>query len=137
MPRHDALRRTDGERPLKELVTDLGRDTGQLIQQEVALAKAELGEKASQLGKGAVTMGIGAVLAYAGVLAIVAAALLVLIEIGVTPWLAALIVGLGVALLGYALVAGARRRLAHPDLAPRRTRRTTRDTVAWAKEQLT
>jgi phosphatidylglycerophosphate synthase len=75
-------------------------------------------------------------LAYAGVLAVVAAAVLLLVEAGVTPWLAALVIGVLVLILGGALVMAGRSTIAATDLTPRRTIETIRDDATMAKEQL-
>ncbi len=65
-----------------------------------------------------------------------AAAILALGEAGLPWWLSALIVGLVVAGVGYALVARARTALKQADLAPRQTVETLKDDREWAKEQI-
>src|ERR1700752_3153532 len=74
------------DRSLKQIVSDLRTDGALLVRQEIALAKAELKEKA------ALFAGAG-LLAYAGLLALFAALVLGLIAIGVVAWLAPLSVG--------------------------------------------
>ena len=90
------------DRSLKRLVSDLGTDAGLLVRQEIALAKAELKEKA------ALFAGAG-LLAYAGLLVLFAAIVLGLIAIGVVAWLAALSVGVLVLLGAFLLVQRAQR----------------------------
>jgi hypothetical protein len=58
-----------------------------------------------------------------------------LIQAGIEPWLAALVVGLIVAVIGGVLIAGGRTTIAATDLTPRRTLDTIRDDAEWAKEQ--
>ncbi len=77
----------------------------------------------------------GGVAALLGVQALVACAILALCR-WVEPWLAALIVGGGVLVVGAILMAVGRQRLAHISLTPRRTIETLRQDRAWAKEQL-
>jgi Mg-chelatase subunit ChlI len=58
-----------------------------------------------------------------------------LIEAGLDPWLAALLVGIVVAAVGGALVARGRSGLATTDLTPKRTMETIQDDAAWVKER--
>jgi xanthine/uracil permease len=124
------------ERSLGELFGDLSRQLSTLIRQEIALARAEMTARAGSAGRGAAMVGIGGVVAYAGFLAIVAAAVLLFIEAGITPWLAALIVGIVVAVIGAALATRGRQEIARTSLAPQRTIETIRDDAAMAKESL-
>jgi uncharacterized protein YacL len=124
------------ERSLGELFGDLSRQLSTLIRQEIALARAEMTARAGTAGRGAAMIGVGGAVAYAGVLAIVAAAVLLVIEMGVTPWLAALIVGIVVAAIGAALAMRGRDEISRTSLAPQRTIETIRDDAAVAKESL-
>ena len=121
---------------VKELVSELGRDTGLLVRQEIELAKVELKEYASRVSKSGAGIGAGAAIAHMGVVTILAAIVLALISAGVAPWLAAAVVGVVALVVGYLLIQGARRRLtATPSPFPR-TAQATKETVQWAKEQL-
>lgn len=92
------------ERPLGELFTDLVRETGALVRQEVQLAKAEVTQSAAQAGRAAGLMAAGGAVAYAGLLAIIAAVILWLWHNGMADWAAALVVGVVVVLIGVALL---------------------------------
>lgn len=124
------------DRPLKELVSGVGRDMGTLVRQEIQLAKVEIGEKMARVAHGAVSIGIGAVIALAGVLAIVAALVLVGIAIGITAWLAAAIVGVLLLIGGYAAINGGKRSMTSGPPALQRTTATAKETVVQLKEQL-
>ncbi len=124
------------DRSLGELFAELAQETGTLVRQEVELARVELGQKASRVGRDIAALAVGGAVAYAGVLALVAAAILALGEAGLPWWLSALIVGLVVAGVGYALVARARTALKQADLAPRQTVETLKEDREWAKEQI-
>lgn len=124
------------ERSLGQLFADFSRQMSTLVRQEIALARAEVTARATSAGRGAAMVGAGGALAYAGALAVVAAIVLLLIEAGVTPWLAALIVGVVVAAIGAALVMSGRTTIANTDLTPRRTIETLKDDTEWAKEQV-
>jgi uncharacterized membrane-anchored protein YhcB (DUF1043 family) len=78
--------------------------------------------------------GIG--LLYAGLLVLLAAAVLLLSDIGVTPWLAAVVVALIVGVIGGLMVVSARQAMATREIAPRRTLETLKDDADWAKERI-
>jgi hypothetical protein len=80
---------------------------------------------------------VGGALLYAGFLGLMAAAVLLLIEVGWSAWLSALVVALLVAVIGGALVARGRAGLANADLAPKRTVDTLKEDADWAKERVT
>jgi hypothetical protein len=48
-----------------------------------------------------------------------------------------MIVGAAFALVGFGLIKGAKKDVQETDLAPRRTARTLKEDVEWAKEQVT
>ena len=100
-----------------------------LIHEEIALAKAELSEKISRFGRNAVFLGAGAVAAFAGLI-ILLASLSSLIAFGFEQlgmarslafFLGALIIGGGVALLGFAFVAKAAKTFSKESIAPEKT----------------
>jgi drug/metabolite transporter (DMT)-like permease len=124
------------DRSLGELFADLARDSSVLVRQEVALAKAELSQKAGQVGKDIGFLAVGGLVLYAGLLAIIAAIIIVLGTIGVPWWLAALAVGLIVAGVGYFLVQRGMQALKKESLAPRQTIETLKEDAEWAKEQV-
>lgn len=123
------------ERPTSALLSDLARLGGELVQEEFALARAELRENVGRVAGGAVFIGVAAALGFAGLLALLAAAILALSNV-VSPWLAAAIVG-GVTLMA---AAGAgyygRVNMSRLELTPSRTLRTLRDSARWAREQV-
>ncbi len=76
-------------------------------------------------------------MAYAGFLALVAALIAGLVELILIPmWLAALIVGLVVAGIGYLLIQRGLSALKAVDLAPKQTIETIKEDVEWAKTQI-
>src|ERR1044071_10503051 len=122
------------ERSLGQLLSELVQEMGTLVRQEIALATTEMGHKAARVGRQVGLVALGGAVAYAGFLAIVAAAVLLLAQV-VPLWIAALLVGLVVAGVGYVLVQGSLAALRSLDLTPRQTVRTLKDDVEWAKEQ--
>ncbi len=123
------------DRSLGDLFSELSRQTSTLVRQEIALAKAEMSQKASQAGKNAGMVGAGGAIAYAGFLAIVAAAVLLLGK-AVDWWLAALIVGVLVAIIGGILIKMGLDQLKQTSPAPEQTIETLKEDKEWAKRQV-
>lgn len=122
-------------RSLGEMFADLSRDTRTLIQQEIQLAKTELSQNASKM-TGSVTLIVaGGLIAYGGLLAIVAAVVLGLIAIGLAAWAAALLGGLVIAGIGYALLRAGLATFRPRDLAPRQTIERLKEDARWLRTQ--
>lgn len=129
---------------LPTLLRELRDETTTLLRQEVALAKAELKENASRLTSHAVQIAIGGFVGYAGVIVLlIGLGLLIgslLVRAGVdrdlAQWLAPAVLGGVVALIGWALVARAKRAIATDDLAPRRAMESMRENKEWAQNKL-
>jgi hypothetical protein len=131
------MQETRDDRSLGELLGDLAQQTATLARQEVELAKTEMTQKASRVGRDLGFLAIGGAVAYAGFLAILAALIVALAANGVPWWLAALLVGVVVAGVGYVLVQKGLAALKREDLAPRQTIETLKEDKDWAKEQIT
>jgi len=123
------------DRSLGELFGDLTRSLSTLIRQELELARTEMTARAGRLSQGAAMVGLGGALLHAALLGAMAVVTLGLFELGVAPWLAALIVTIVVAAVGGLLVASGRDALKKADLVPRRTIETVREDADWAKER--
>jgi len=123
------------ERSLGELFGELSRETGELIRNEVALARVEVSQKVSRMGRDIGSLAVGGAIAYAGFLAILAAIILGLAEF-IEAWIAALIVGLVVAGIGYFLVQRGLNNLKRQDIAPTQTIETLKEDTEWAKQQM-
>ncbi|HET6314386.1 MAG TPA: phage holin family protein [Chloroflexia bacterium] len=124
------------DRSIGELFADLAKESSVLVRQEVALAKAEMTQKAGEVGKDIGFLAVGGLVLYAGLLAIIAAIIIVLGTVGLPWWLSALLVGLIVAGVGYFLVQKGLKALKRENLAPRQTIQTLKDDAEWAKEQV-
>lgn len=124
------------ERSLGELFGDLARDTSALVRQELRQAGAEMTDRVRGVGKDAGALVAGAVLLHAALLTIIAAAILALGQLGVTWWLAALIVAVVLAAVGYAALARARSAIKRADLMPRHALKNLKEDQQWVKEQV-
>jgi Putative Actinobacterial Holin-X, holin superfamily III len=107
--------------PLKDALVELWQNMEKLMRQEVALASAELDQKAQQLKTELVAVAIGAALLLAGSLALVATLVLVL-DLVMPAWAAALVTGAATAGAGFALIKSKKPSVA--DLKPDRTIRS-------------
>ena len=122
------------DRSLGELFSELAQETTTLVRHEVNLAKAEMGEKASRAGKHVGFLAAGGAVAYAGLLAILAG-VIILLNAVMPLWLAALVVGVVVAIAGYLLVRKGLDALRREDFTPRQTMETLKEDQQWAKDQ--
>lgn len=130
------------ERPgVVALVTDaLGR-SADLIQTEIRLARVELGEKAealrTSLVSGIVMMLVGTVFIIGALILVLQALVAALIESGVTPAVAILIVAGGSALGGIVVLLAGKKTLGAVDPTPTRTIASLQNDARMAKENLT
>jgi xanthine/uracil permease len=122
------------DRSLGDLFAELSRETGTLIRQEVQLATTEMTAKMKAASGHAAVIAAGGALAHAGLLALIAALVLGLAEIGVPAWLSALIVAVAVMLIGYALVNSGMAKMRSTSFAPRQTMESLKETASWTSK---
>jgi len=123
--------------PTAELVKDLSREIGQLVRQEIALAKAEMTEKSKKAGVGAGMLSGAFVLG----LAVVGGSMttfILLLDLTMPAWLAALIVTLVYAATASVLMLGGKKRISEAaPAAPEQTIESVKEDVQWAKTHAT
>lgn len=124
------------DRSLGDLFAELSRETTTLVRAEMQLAKAELSQKAAQTGKDVGFLAAGGAVLYAGFLALIAAAIVGLGQLGLTWWVSALLVGIVVAAVGGFLVWQGITDLRKGNLAPTQTLQTLQEDQQWAKRQM-
>jgi Putative Actinobacterial Holin-X, holin superfamily III len=93
-----------------------------LFRKEVALAKAEAVQSFSHLKAAAISMASGGAVLFAGLLVLLAAAVLGLSHV-VADWLAALIVGGLVSIVGFVMINSGKNKFDSSALKPERTQR--------------
>jgi hypothetical protein len=134
------------ERSIGDLFRELATESGSLLRKEVALAKAEMTEKAVKTARNAGYIAAGGVVAYAGALALLAAASIglsvILAKTGVSSaehaaYLGPLIVGAIVAVIGYAMIQKGISTLKNERLAPTKTTQSLRETKQWMQDRMT
>ena len=126
-------------RTLMSLFTDLFRETSTLVQKEAELAKAEISEKVSEVGKGAAEIAVGGAIVFAGFIVLLFAAvgaLQLMIASEHAIWLAPLIVGAVVMIVGYIVLSRGRKQLQAENLAPERTMESLQRNATLAKEHV-
>jgi len=124
-------------RSLIGLFSDLFRETSTLVHEEAQLAKAEISEKVSQIGSGVAAIAAGGAILFAGFIVLLFAAvgaLQLLIQSEHSVWLAPLIVGVIVMIVGYVLLSRGRKQMQAESLAPERTIESLQRDARLAKE---
>lgn len=122
------------ERSIGELFAELANETTTLVRQEILLAKTEMTEKATGAARDIGMIGAGGALAYAGLLALIAA-LIAGLGSFMPVWLSALIVGVVVIGVGYALIQRGLTAIKRISPMPQQTVQTLKEDKEWAKEQ--
>jgi uncharacterized membrane protein YgdD (TMEM256/DUF423 family) len=124
-------------RSLIGLFSDLWRETQTLVHQEAQLAKAEISQKVSKVTTGAGEIAAGGVVLFAGFIVLLFAAvgaLQLMIASEHAIWLAPLIVGVVVMIVGYIVLSRGRKQLQAENLAPERTMESLQRNATLAKE---
>jgi uncharacterized membrane protein YqjE len=126
----------DRDRPVGELLSELAEQTSTLVRQELALARAELVEKGRHAGIGAGLIGGGGALALFAFGALTAA-LILLLDLAMAGWLAALIVAVAYGAVAAVLALRGRREIeASTPVVPEQTVETLKEDVEWARTQV-
>lgn len=105
-----------------DLLGQLGADLSGLVQKEMQLARAELTEKVNAAGKAVTDIAAGGLLLVAALLVLLQALVLALSKF-MDPTLAALLVGVVVAGVGYVLVRAGMKAISLKGLSPDRSAR--------------
>jgi hypothetical protein len=127
---------TKDERSLGELFSELATETSTLVKQEVALAQTELTQKAAKVGKNVGYLVVGGAVAYAALLSFVAALIIGLGGLLGRYWLAALIVGIVIAVAAVVMIMSALSALKNTGITPTQTVETIKEDAQWLKDQV-
>jgi len=123
------------ERPLSELFGELARETGTLLKQELQLARAETVAKVKLAGLDVALMAIGGLLALMGGFAFAATGAIAL-SLVLPLWLATLITGAVLSVMGALCAVFGLRALKRIDPMPRETIQTLQEDRQWVSEQI-
>lgn len=121
------------DRSLGELFSDLSQQTADLIRQEMRLARTELSEKFADVGRNAMMIGAGVAFGLTAVVALAAAIALLLIEVGLLPWLAAGLTALVMGVAAFGLAQSGISALKATSIAPVETMHSIKETTQWLK----
>ncbi|HWI19643.1 MAG TPA: phage holin family protein [Vicinamibacterales bacterium] len=119
------------DRSLGELFGNLSSQVGDLIQQEARLAKAELSGKLADAGRHAAMIGAAAAFGLTAVIAVAAAIGLLLVDIGLSPWLAAVITAVAMAATAFVLAQSGMSALRKTNITPVETIHSLKETTQW------
>jgi VIT1/CCC1 family predicted Fe2+/Mn2+ transporter len=122
-------------RSIPELLGDLSGNVSTLMRKEIQLARAETSEKVSQAMVSVGSILGGAVLALAALIVLLQALVIALTNAGIPAGWSALIVGVIVAGIGYALIHKGTNDLKADNLAPERTIDSLKQDAQTLKEQ--
>jgi drug/metabolite transporter (DMT)-like permease len=122
-------------RSLTELLAELSSETSRLVRKEVELATTEMTAKARVAGAHVGIAATGGALLHAGLLVILAAIVIGLAQLGVTPWLSALIVAVATMAIGYVLVNKGVSALRGTSVVPTQAIDSLKEDAKWTTRQ--
>lgn len=122
------------DKTISDAIGEVTRDFTALLQEEMALAKAELRDGLRQFARGAAFLLIAAFIVNAGFLALVASAIVGLAE-ATAIWLSAFIIGFALAVIGAFLLMKGVNDMKNADLKPDRTMETLGEDARIVRER--
>jgi len=122
------------ERSISSLLKDIVGNLQQIIRAEVRLAKVEVGEELSKARQAIVLLVIGGLFGAMALAFLLLGAVYALAHV-VQPWVAAVLVAIGVGAVGGALVAIGVSQIRRVSLPPARTVTSVQENIQWAKAQ--
>lgn len=102
------------------LLRELAHEVPSLLTKEVALAKSEMRENLQQAKEAAAAVATGGAVALSGLVILLMAVVYALSNV-MAPWLAALLVGVGALLIGFAMVSAGKKKMDGNSMKPERT----------------
>jgi uncharacterized membrane protein YqjE len=126
---------TQTQRSVPEVLNDIVGNVEMIIRSEFRLAKSELKEEADKAARPAATFGVGVAFGFYALGAFLLAAVYGLALI-MSTWMAALLVGTVLSLVGIALTSSSSKQLKYLHAVPNKTIQSMEDNVQWAKDQI-
>ena len=123
-----------GERSLADVLQDIIRDVQEIVRSEVRLAKTELREEVAK-AKAAAGLLAGAAITAVFAVFFVLLAVVYALSLVMAGWAAALIVGVGLAVIAAVMVMAGLKRLKHIQATPARAMDSLKENVEWVKQQ--
>ncbi len=125
--------RTD-PRPVSGLLTDLVHQMTSLFRTEISLLKSETKDNFRAIGAALITVVVGAAFVLAALIVLVQAVVAGLVSAGLSVWVASLIVGVVLAVVGGVMVKKGADNLSPAGMTPDRTVRQMEKDVNLVKE---
>ncbi len=122
-------------RSMAEVLQDIVANIQEIVRSEFRLVKAEVQQETSKVARSGLPLIVGLLLGLYALGFILLAAVYAL-SIVVDAWLAALIVGVGVAVISSIMISIGRNRLRGVKVVPQKTIGTLKENVQWAKNQI-
>ena len=123
------------QRSVPEVLQDIVGNLQEIIRSEFRLAKAELKEEASRASKPIATFGMGLVFGFYGI-GFLLLSLVYWLTTLMAVWLAALLVGAGLAIVAIALMSSSGKKLKRVNPTPDKTIRSLEENVLWMKHPI-
>lgn len=123
------------QRSVSDVLQDIVSNIQQIIRSEFVLAKVEISEKVRKASKPTAITGAGLALGFYGLGFLLLAAVYAL-SLVIPLWLAALIIGGFVAIVGGILIGVGISALKQIGPVPEKTVQTVKENVQWAKERM-
>jgi len=117
-------------RSIPEVLQDIVGNIQEIVRSEFRLAKAELKEEASRASKPVATFGIGMVFGFYGI-GFLLLSLVYWLTTLMAVWLAALLIGAGLAIVAIALMSFSGKKLKRVNPTPDKTIRSLEENVLW------
>jgi uncharacterized membrane protein YqjE len=123
-------------RSLPEIVKDLSADLGQLVHNEIALAKSEIQENVARLGTGAGLLGGAGVAGLFALEFVFLAIMFGLVALGLQTWLAALIVAVVLGAVAAVMAMRGKSKVANATVVPAATIANVKKDVTLIKHDV-
>jgi len=120
---------------ISRMMAELSSETARLVRKEVELASTEMTAKARIAGGPAATAATGGALVHAGLLVLLAAFVIGLAQLGVTPWLSAAIVAVLTMVIGYVLINKGVSALRGTSVVPAQAIDSLKEDAKWTTRQ--
>jgi len=123
------------QRSVPEVLQDIVSNLQEIIRSEFRLAKTEIKEEASKAARPAATFGVGLISGIYGIGFMLLAAVYGL-STAMPAWLAALLVGIILAIVAGAFLGSGREKLKRINLSPDKAIKSLEENVEWSKHQI-
>lgn len=120
MSKNDTAGAPVSDASIGTLLRELAHEVPSLLTKEVALAKSEMRENLQQAKEATAAVATGGAVALSGLVILLMAVVYALSNV-MAPWLAALLVGAGALLIGFAMVSAGKKKMDANAMTPDRT----------------